>query len=93
MRLDERNRAGRVEVSVDGVRRESGVGRGGEVRVWGEEVGKVGGENGDGGWKGGVPCVMRADPSTGGKGAGAGDEGWVGGLNSLLKFNYPFGEE
>lgn len=102
MRLDERNRAGRVEVSVDGVRKEGGVGRGGEVRVWGEEVGRVGGAGGigvggvgesgnveTGLWTGGVPCVMRGE--VGGKGAG--DEGWVGGLNGLLKFNYPFGED
>jgi NADH kinase len=91
MRLDERNRAGRVEVSVDGVRREGGVGRGGEVRVWGVVVGWGGGGDGEMGvWTGGVPCVMRGEV---GGGKGAGDEGWVGGLNGLLKFNYPFGEE
>lgn len=96
-------REGGCEVSVDGVRRE-GLGVGGEVRVWGEEVGRVEdvGQWGkpessdhihEGGkqkaWVGGVPCVMR-----GASGEGAsGDEGWVGGLNGLLKFNYPFGEE
>lgn len=78
---------------------------GGEVKVWGEEVGRAEdvnspgqgregfGTTGVGGreWVGGVPCVMRGSGSAG-EGA-SGDEGWVGGLNGLLKFNYPFGEE
>ena len=94
LRLAEGGRGEGCEVSVDGVRRE-GLGVGGEVRVWGEEVGRgddvAGGmkETSPRGWVGGVPCVMRG---SGGEGA-SGDEGWVGGLNGLLKFNYPFGEE
>ena len=71
-----------MQVSIDGVRREKGVGVGMEVRVWGEEI-----RTGEGEWRGGVPCVMR------GGGEAGGDDGWVGGLNGLLKFNYPFGEE
>ena len=70
-------------MSVDGVRRAGGVGPGTEVRVWGEEVGLR--EGGEGGWRGGVPCLVR--------GGEEGGESWVGGLNGLLKFNYPFGEE
>ena len=80
-----------VEVSIDGVRREGGLGIGGEVLVQGEEVGRVMGSEEEGlgvKWKGGVPCILRG----GGKDEG-GDDGWVGGLNGLLKFNYPFGEE
>ena len=84
LRLSEKNRGREVEVSIDGVSRTKGVGVGMEVRVGGEEI-----VRGVGGWRGGVPCVMR-----GGRGGEAnGDEGWVGGLNGLLKFNYPFGEE
>ena len=83
LRLGDGTRGRGVEVSIDGVRREGGLGVGGEVKVWGEEV-----ERREEGWKGGVPCLMR-----GGGGRDEGDDGWVGGLNSLLKFNYPFGEE
>ena len=84
LRLSEENRGRGVEVSIDGVRREGGLGVGGEVRVTGEEVREKGGQ-----WVGGVPCLMRG----GGHGVEEGDDGWVGGLNGLLKFNYPFGEE
>lgn len=70
-------------MSVDGVRRTSGVGVGTEVRVVGEEVGVRGVEAQ--GWRGGVPCLVRS--------GGEGGESWVGGLNGLLKFNLPFGEE
>jgi len=87
LRLSEKNRGRRVEVSVDGMSREGGLEVGGEIRVSGEEIVRGVGEEG---WRGGVPCLMRGDG--GGKG-GAGDDGWVGGLNGLLKFNYPFGEE
>ncbi|KAI9856287.1 MAG: NADH kinase pos5 [Vezdaea acicularis] len=86
LRLGNGNRGREVEVSVDGQRRKEGIGTGMEVRIQGEEVGRERG--GGGGWRGGVPCVMR-----GGDRGDEGDEGWVGGLNGLLKFNYPFGEE
>jgi NADH kinase len=43
----------------------------------------------EGYWKGGIPCVMRV----GSGGEINEDDSWVGGLNSLLKFNHPFGEE
>ncbi|MCJ1249336.1 NADH kinase pos5 [Trapelia coarctata] len=86
LRLSEKNRGRRVEVSVDGRSMDGGLDVGGEIRVRGEEVRRGGGEEG---WRGGVPCLMRGD----GGGGGAGDDGWVGGLNGLLKFNYPFGEE
>lgn len=83
LRLGEGNRGSELEVSVDGVRRNTGVGPGTEARIIGEEVGTIDGE--DGGWRGGVPCLVRSE-----KGGG---DSWVGGLNGLLKFNYPFGEE
>jgi len=47
LKLSAKNRAGNVEVSVDG-RRWGGIGRGEEVRVWAE---KIDGE------KGGIPCL------------------------------------
>ena len=47
LKLSAKNRAGKVEVSVDG-RRWGGIGRGEEVRVWAE---KIDGE------KGGIPCL------------------------------------
>ena len=76
-----------MDVSVDGVRMERGLGEGGEVKVWGEEV-----RTREGVWGGGgVPCLMRG--RGGEDGDEDGDDGWVGGLNGLLKFNYPFGEE
>lgn len=72
-----------LDLSVDGVLRNTGVGSRTEVRVVGEEVGPRGGEGE--GWKGGVPCLVRSGDE--------GGESWVGGLNGLLKFNLPFGEE
>lgn len=84
LRLSEKNRGRELEVSVDGKRRNLGVGVGMEVRVLGEECRT---ENGI--CKGGVPCVIRAAKG----GRLVDDDGWVGGLNGLLKFNYPFGEE
>ncbi|KAF2720503.1 ATP-NAD kinase [Polychaeton citri CBS 116435] len=90
LRIDEENRGKEIEVSVDGIRRGgSGLRAGMEVRVVGEDVrmrvGEGGNEKSEWGG-GGVPCVVRS-------GGGGGEEHWVGGLNSLLKFNYPFGEE
>jgi NADH kinase len=82
LRLSQRNRGCDVEVSVDGVRQEDGLGLGMEVRVEGEGV-----RDREGRWRGGVPSVVRA----GGRDDG-GEDHWVGGLNGLLKFNYPFGE-
>jgi NADH kinase len=82
LRLSEKNRGRDLEVSIDGRRRNHGVGVGMEVRVLGEELLSCGE------WGGGVPCIMRGT-SSGLKE----DDGWVGGLNGLLKFNYPFGEE
>ncbi|KAJ9133814.1 NADH kinase POS5 [Pleurostoma richardsiae] len=41
---------------------------------------------------GGVPCVIRAPGKGDGDGIAEDDDSWVSGLNSLLKFNYPFGE-
>ena len=78
--LSRENRAKHVEVAVDGTRRVTGLGAGAEIRVTGENVYKQ-----QDGWIGGVPCLMGSD--TAGDGGG-----WVGGLNSLLKFNYPLGE-
>ncbi|KAI0194229.1 ATP-NAD kinase-like domain-containing protein [Astrocystis sublimbata] len=98
LRLSEKNRGRELEVSIDG-KRKAGVTVGMEIRVEGEMVGRgrdvcVDGECGgggmDGGWVGGVPCVIRS-PANHGPGA-EDDDGWVGGLNGLLKFNYPFGE-
>lgn len=83
LRLSEKNRGREVEVSIDGARREHGIGVGTELRVSGEDITQ---ENGV--WQGGIPCIMRRTT------AGADSEdGWVGGLNGLLKFNYAFGEE
>ena len=85
LRLSEKNRGRDLEVSVDGKRR-AGMDVGMEIRVEGEEVGMGPG----GGWKGGVPCVIRVPAKEGDRGDD--DDGWVGGLNGLLKFTYPFGE-
>lgn len=84
LRLSEKNRGREVEVSIDGVRRSGGLSVGMELRVSGEEV-----KTRDGSWCGGVPSIVRgtADTDPGSQ------DSWVGGLNSLLKFNYPFGEE
>ncbi|KAF2434695.1 ATP-NAD kinase [Tothia fuscella] len=83
LRLSEMNRGKEVEVSVDGVRRNKGLGLGMEVRVSGESVRDRGGV-----WNGGVPSIVRG---AAGSDVG-GDDHWVGGLNGLLKYNYPFGE-
>ncbi|KAK5632787.1 hypothetical protein RRF57_008501 [Xylaria bambusicola] len=84
LKLSEKNRGRELEVSIDG-KRKSGVTIGMEIRVEGETVGRTP----DGGWAGGVPCVIRS-PANGNPTED--DDGWVGGLNGLLKFNYPFGE-
>ncbi|KAI0403342.1 ATP-NAD kinase-like domain-containing protein [Xylaria palmicola] len=84
LRLSEKNRGRELEVSIDG-KRKTGVSVGMEIRVEGEMVGRTP----DGGWAGGVPCVIRS--AANGK-SGEDDDGWVGGLNGLLKFNYPFGD-
>jgi NADH kinase len=85
LRLSEKNRAEEVEVSIDGIRREQGLRRGMEIRVWGEGI-----RRGEGVWEGGVPSVVRGVNGSGGEVGG--EDHWVGGLNGLLKFNYPFGE-
>ncbi|KAI0977276.1 ATP-NAD kinase-like domain-containing protein [Xylaria arbuscula] len=84
LKLSEKNRGRELEVSIDG-KRKTGVTIGMEIRVEGEMVGRTP----DGGWTGGVPCVIRS-PANGNPTED--DDGWVGGLNGLLKFNYPFGE-
>jgi len=86
LRIDEENRGKEIEVSVDGVRRKHGLKAGMEVRVVGEEV-RTAGAPGARDWRGGVPSIVRSG------GAANGEDHWVGGLNSLLKFNYPFGED
>jgi NADH kinase len=85
LKLSEKNRAGEVEVSIDGIRREKGLGQGMEVRVWGETI-----KDSNGNWTGGVPSIVRG--TIGGQDV-HGEDHWVGGLNGLLKFNYPFGED
>lgn len=86
LRIDAENRGKEIEVSVDGVRRKDGLRTGMEVRVVGEEV-RTAGAPGARDWRGGVPSIVRSG------GAADGEDHWVGGLNSLLKFNYPFGED
>ncbi|KAK3328036.1 ATP-NAD kinase-like domain-containing protein [Cercophora scortea] len=86
LKLSKRNRGRELPVSIDGKRR-VGVGIGMEVRVEGESL-----EKGPDGWRGGVPCVIRASSKGDGDGIAGDDDSWVGGLNGLLKFNYPFGE-
>ena len=81
LRLSRQNRAKNVEVGIDGGRRVEGLETGAELRVTGEQITKT-----PDGWVGGVPCIMRG-------GETGNDDGWVSGLNSLLKFNYPFGEQ
>lgn len=81
LRLSEKNRGREVEVSIDGKNMGRGMALGMEVRVWDEDL-----RHGSNNWHGGVPCVMRHRVE-----ADVADDGWVGGLNSLLKFNYPFG--
>ncbi|KAK4679457.1 NADH kinase pos5 [Podospora pseudoanserina] len=85
LRLSKRNRGRELPVSIDGKRR-LGVTIGMEVRVEGEKL-----ERTEDGWKGGVPCVIRASNKNDSEGFGEDDDSWVGGLNGLLKFNYPFG--
>jgi NADH kinase len=80
--LSEKNRGREVEVSIDGKNMGQAMAVGMEVRVWDEEI-----RHGKNDWRGGVPCVMRRTT-----GVEEADDGWVGGLNSLLKFNFPFGE-
>ena len=84
LRLSEKNRGRKIDVSIDGRRRSKGLGVGMKIRVRGENIQKSNGQ-----CRGGVPCVMRGNTDEGANG----DEGWVCGLNGLLKFNYPFGEE
>ncbi|KAF2484562.1 ATP-NAD kinase-like domain-containing protein [Neohortaea acidophila] len=84
LRIDEENRGKEIEVSVDGARRQTGLKTGMEVRVVGEEV-RSPGAPGSREWAGGVPSIVRSG------GAADGEDHWVGGLNSMLKFNYPFG--
>jgi NADH kinase len=83
LRLSQKNRGRELEVSIDGKNLGQGMSVGMEVRVWNEEI-----RQGKNDWRGGVPCVMRRTI-----GVTEPDDGWVGGLNSLLKFNYPFGAE
>lgn len=83
LRLSEKNRGRDIEVSIDGARREHGIGIGAELRVSGENI-----VQSNAVWTGGIPCIMRRGNMT-----TDGDDGWVGGLNGLLKFNYAFGEE
>jgi len=87
LKLSKKNRGRALEVSVDGKRR-ANVSIGREIRVEGEETIA----EADGGWRGGVPCVIRVPSLGDSERAGDDDDGWVGGLNGLLKFNYPFGE-
>ncbi|RAO68509.1 uncharacterized protein BHQ10_004521 [Talaromyces amestolkiae] len=81
LRLSTKNRGREVELSIDGKNMGQGMSAGMEVRVWDEEI-----RHGKNDWRGGVPCVMRRT-------IGVTDDGWVGGLNSLLKFNHPFGAD
>jgi NADH kinase len=81
LRLSRKNRGREVEFSIDGKSMGQGMAVGMEVRVWDEEI-----RHGKNDWRGGVPCVMRRT-------IGVNDDGWVGGLNSLLKFNHPFGAD
>ena len=89
LRIETSNRGKEIEVSVDGVRRQQGLGAGMEVRVVGEKLRSPRVRD----WVGGVPSVVRSTGGSGGVGAGDGADHWVGGLNQLLKFNYPFGED
>ena len=84
LRIDAENRGKEIELSVDGVRRQQRLCAGMEVRVVGEKLRSPGTRE----WVGGVPSVVRSSGA-----ADAGGDHWVGGLNSLLKFNYPFGED
>jgi NADH kinase len=85
LKLSKRNRGRELPISIDGKRR-IGVTIGMEVRVEGERLEKTAE-----GWTGGVPCVIRSSNRGDAQGISEDDDSWVGGLNSLLKFNYPFG--
>nr|POE65312.1 nadh kinase pos5, mitochondrial [Quercus suber] len=85
LRIDAENRGKEIEVSIDGIRRKRGLKAGMEVRVAGEDY-RTTAVAGVGDWLGGVPIIVRSS----GEG---GEDHWVGGLNSLLKFNHPFGGE
>ncbi|KAK4191288.1 putative NAD kinase 3 [Podospora australis] len=89
LKLSKRNRGRELPVSIDGKRR-LGVTIGMEVRVEGEKLEKT-----PDGWRGGVPCVIRAASRSDGdsEAFGKDDDSWVGGLNGLLKFNFPFGAD
>lgn len=87
LKLSKRNRGREMPVSIDGKRR-AGVGIGMEVRIEGETLVQMA----DGGWAGGVPCIIRVSGKGEAEGISEDDDSWVGGLNELLKFNYPFGE-
>ncbi|EKG15786.1 hypothetical protein MPH_06989 [Macrophomina phaseolina MS6] len=88
LRVAETNRSEGVDVSIDGMRMEEPLGRGGEVRITGEDVGLRALGRGEKDTNlGGVPSIVR-----GANGVSRGEDHWVGGLNGLLKFNYPFGE-
>ncbi|RDA88928.1 hypothetical protein CP532_5508 [Ophiocordyceps camponoti-leonardi (nom. inval.)] len=80
LRISPKNRLRELELSVDGQRCDVGLVPGSRIDMEGEFVGQN--ESEDGGWHGGVPCVMRGD-----------DNPWEGGLNGLLKFNSPFGAD
>ena len=81
LKLGDKNRSKEIEISIDGVRQETGLTQGVEICVAGEGV-----KDKHGVWRGGVPSIVR-----GGRDETPQDH-WVGGLNGLLKFNYPFGE-
>lgn len=85
MRLSEKNRGRKVDISIDGVRRTEGLGVGMELRIHAEDV-----RDYEGNWVGGIPSIVRAHAGQTETGS---EESWVGGLNRLLKFNYPMGED
>jgi NADH kinase len=93
LRLSEKNRAGLLDISIDGVHWGHGLRHGMEVRVCGEQKSRQDAApeaNGRGPlveWQGGIPCITRGGDDT------PEVDGWVGGLNGLLKFNHPFGED
>ena len=84
LRLSEKNRIQEVDVSIDGKRKSEGLKIGMELRVGAENV-----RDSQGRWVGGVPSVVGTNIGA----KGGSEDSWVGGLNSLLKFNYPMGEE
>jgi len=84
LKLSEKNRSDQVDISIDGVRMKKGLSRGMEIRVVGEEIRSADKQH----WKGGIPTIVRPRRSD----VSDMDDNWIGGLNSLLKFNHPFGE-